>query len=196
MSSPYSPARVGADAGVADGLAPPPLRQRAASSAYTEGACDASSAADAAAAAAGGGAMECSIYQNYSASEVFVQGLAGMVDQQDVEAMIRAQKKMLQRFEKTNEMLSNCNTLSSTRLERARRDFKAHTVMSVTNITLSFCRKRLLNTSSFSCRSSRVLEMKKDLDSVLKRIAAVKQKIAAQNPDAFRGIPFLFNEIV
>ncbi len=39
-------------------------------------------------------AMECSIYQNYSASEVFVQGLAGVVDQQDVEAMIRAQKKM------------------------------------------------------------------------------------------------------
>ncbi len=187
MSSPYSPARVGADAGVADGLAPPPLRQRAASSAYTEGACDASSAADA---AAGGGAMECSIYQNYSASEVFVQGLAGMVDQQDVEAMIRAQKKMLQRFEKTNEMLSNCNTLSSTRLERARRDFKAHTVMSVTNKTLSFCRNRLLNASSFSCLSSRVLEMKKDLDSVLKRIAAVKQKIAAQNPDAFRGILF------
>ncbi len=39
-------------------------------------------------------ALECSIYQNYSASEVFVQGLAGVVNQQDVEAMIRAQKKM------------------------------------------------------------------------------------------------------
>ena len=38
--------------------------------------------------------MECSIYQNYSASEVFVQGLAGVVNQQDVESMIRAQKKM------------------------------------------------------------------------------------------------------
>jgi len=33
-------------------------------------------------------------YQNYTASEVFVQGLAGVVNQQDVEAMIRAQKKM------------------------------------------------------------------------------------------------------
>ena len=40
------------------------------------------------------GEMECSIYQNYSAAEVFVQGLAGVVNQQDVEAMIRAQKKM------------------------------------------------------------------------------------------------------
>ncbi len=38
--------------------------------------------------------MECSIYQNYTASEVFVQGLAGLVNQQDVESMIRAQKKM------------------------------------------------------------------------------------------------------
>ena len=30
----------------------------------------------------GGGDLECSIYQNYSASEVFVQGLAGVVNQQ------------------------------------------------------------------------------------------------------------------
>lgn len=39
--------------------------------------------------------LECSIYQNYTASEVFVQGLAGIVNQQDVEAMIRAQKKIV-----------------------------------------------------------------------------------------------------
>ena len=48
----------------------------------------------AAPAATGNDAMECSIYQNYSAAEVFVQGLAGVVNQQDVESMIRAQKKM------------------------------------------------------------------------------------------------------
>ncbi len=42
----------------------------------------------------GPGDLECSIYQNYSAAEVFVQGLAGVVNQQDVEAIIRAQKKM------------------------------------------------------------------------------------------------------
>ena len=41
-----------------------------------------------------GGGMECSIYQNYGAAEVLVQGMAGMVDQRDVEAIIRAQKKM------------------------------------------------------------------------------------------------------
>eukprot|EP00095_Tigriopus_kingsejongensis_P006266 maker-scaffold990_size72856-snap-gene-0.15 protein:Tk06266 transcript:maker-scaffold990_size72856-snap-gene-0.15-mRNA-1 annotation:"MSTP096" len=104
--------------------------------------------------------MECSIYQNYSASEVLVQSVAGMVNQQDVEAMVRAQKKMLQRFEKTNEMLSNCNTLSATRLERAMRDFKGHTTL--------------------------VLEMKKDLDIVLRRIHNLKTRLASQHPEAFR----------
>jgi hypothetical protein len=39
------------------------------------------------------GSIEC--FQNYTAPEVFVQGLAGIVDQQDVESMIRAQKQML-----------------------------------------------------------------------------------------------------
>lgn len=36
--------------------------------------------------------FEC--FQNYTAPEVFVQGLAGIVNQGDVELMIRAQKQM------------------------------------------------------------------------------------------------------
>lgn len=36
--------------------------------------------------------IEC--FQNYTAPEVFIQGLAGMVNQTDVETMIRAQKQM------------------------------------------------------------------------------------------------------
>lgn len=36
--------------------------------------------------------FEC--FQNYTAPEVFVQGLAGIVNQGDVEIMIRAQKQM------------------------------------------------------------------------------------------------------
>ena len=32
--------------------------------------------------------------------------------------MVRAQKEMLQRFEKTNEMLTNVNSLSAVRLEK------------------------------------------------------------------------------
>ena len=36
--------------------------------------------------------FEC--FQNFTPPEVFVQGLAGFIQQQDVEAMIRAQKQM------------------------------------------------------------------------------------------------------
>lgn len=36
--------------------------------------------------------FEC--FQNYTAPEVFIQGLAGIVNQGDVEIMIRAQKQM------------------------------------------------------------------------------------------------------
>ncbi|KAJ9579503.1 hypothetical protein L9F63_004851 [Diploptera punctata] len=103
------------------------------------------------------GSIEC--FQNYTAPEVFIQGLAGIVDQQDVESMIRAQKQMLQRFEKTNEMLTNCNALSVNRLKSAGSEFKKHTQL--------------------------LLEMKKDLDNIFKRIRVMKTKLAAQYPQAF-----------
>merc|ERR1719483_801646 len=75
--------------------------------------------------------------------------------------MVRAQKKMLQRFEKTNEMLTNVNALSATRLERANNDFKKHT--------------------------NNVVEMKKDLDSIFKRIRAIKMKLAKQMPTSYNA---------
>ncbi|XP_023335784.1 kxDL motif-containing protein CG10681 [Eurytemora carolleeae] len=103
--------------------------------------------------------MGCSIYQNYTASEVLVQGLAGVINQKDVELIVRAQKKMLQRFEKTNEMLTNVNSLSATRLEKAQNDFKKHT--------------------------QTVQEMKKDLDNIFRRIRNIKTKVAAQMPAAY-----------
>ena len=70
------------------------------------------------------------------------------MNQPDVEMMVRAQKKMLQRFEKTNEMLLNVNSLSATRLERAQNDFKKHTAV--------------------------VEDMKKDLDFVFRKIRTIR----------------------
>ncbi|KAK8748230.1 hypothetical protein OTU49_016383, partial [Cherax quadricarinatus] len=103
------------------------------------------------------GSIDC--FQNYTAPEVFVQGLAGQINQQDVEAIIRAQKQMLQRFEKTNEMLSNCNSLSATRFALAQKEFKKHTAL--------------------------LVDMKKDLDNVFKRIRTIKTKLSNQYPAAF-----------
>ncbi|KAB0805226.1 hypothetical protein PPYR_02196 [Photinus pyralis] len=100
--------------------------------------------------------IEC--FQNYTAPEVFIQGLAGIVNQQDVETMIRAQKQMLQRFEKTNEMLTNCNALSASRLKAVGPEFKKHTQL--------------------------LQDMKKDLDYIFKKIRAIKLKLAVQYPEA------------
>jgi KxDL motif-containing protein 1 len=87
------------------------------------------------------------------------QGLAGIINQSDVEFIVRAQKKMLQRFEKTNEMLTNVNSLSATRLERAQNDFRKHT--------------------------QNIGEMKRDLEQIFKRIRGIKAKLAAQMPEAY-----------
>ncbi|CAK1543649.1 unnamed protein product [Leptosia nina] len=102
--------------------------------------------------------IEC--FQNYSAPEVFVQGLAGMVDQSDVEVIIRAQKTMLQRFEKTTEMLTNCNQLSASRFRAASVEFKKHTQL--------------------------LLDMKKDLEFIFKKIRAIKTKLSTQYPEAYK----------
>ncbi|CAH0384432.1 unnamed protein product [Bemisia tabaci] len=103
--------------------------------------------------------IEC--FQNYTAPEVFIQGLAGLVDQQDVESMIRAQKRMLQRFEKTNEMLTNCNTLSVSRLKSAGAEFKKHTQL--------------------------LTEIKKDLETIFKRIRILRGKLEKEYPEAYHA---------
>lgn len=64
----------------------------------------------------------------------------------------------LQRFEKTNEMLLNCNALSAGRIKTATDDFKKYT--------------KLVN------------DMKKDLDHIFKKVRQIKSKINAQYPDA------------
>lgn len=67
----------------------------------------------------------------------------------------------LQRFEKTNEMLSNCNSLSVNRLKVASSEFKKHTHL--------------------------LTDMRKDLDNIFKRINILKSKLSSQYPQAFTG---------
>lgn len=85
-----------------------------------------------------------------------------MVNSEDVNAIIQAQRHMLDRFEKTNEMLINFNGLSNVRLQQMNEHFMLHT------------------------RS--LVEMKKDLDSIFRRIRTLKGKIAKQHPDALSNI--------
>lgn len=76
----------------------------------------------------------------------------------------------LQRFEKTNEMLTNCNQLSINRLKSAGAEFKKHTAL--------------------------LIEMKKDLDYIFKRIRIVKNKLSQQYPQAFNGKLNMKNVII
>uniref|UniRef100_A0A3B4BGZ8 KxDL motif-containing protein 1 n=1 Tax=Periophthalmus magnuspinnatus TaxID=409849 RepID=A0A3B4BGZ8_9GOBI len=93
-----------------------------------------------------------------TASGVFCNRMLSMVNSEDVNAIIQAQRH-LDRFEKTNEMLINFNGLSNVRLQQMNERFLLHT--------------------------RTLVEMKKDLDSVFRRIRTLKGKIAKQYPEAF-----------
>uniref|UniRef100_A0A3P9CUJ3 KxDL motif-containing protein 1 n=1 Tax=Maylandia zebra TaxID=106582 RepID=A0A3P9CUJ3_9CICH len=106
----------------------------------------------------------------HTASDVFCNRMLSMVNSEDVNAIIQAQRHMLDRFEKTNEMLINFNGLSNVRLQQMNERFLLHT--------------------------RTLVEMKKDLDSIFRRIRLVsttptmtlKGKIAKQYPEAFSNI--------
>ncbi|XP_017329543.2 kxDL motif-containing protein 1 isoform X1 [Ictalurus punctatus] len=97
-----------------------------------------------------------------TASGIFCSRMLSMVNSEDVNAIIQAQRHMLDRFEKTNEMLINFNGLSNVRLQQMNDRFLLHT--------------------------RTLIEMKKDLDSVFRRIRTLKGKIAKQYPNAFSNI--------
>lgn len=122
--------------------------------------------------------FEC--FQNYTSPEIFVQQLAGVVNQGDISSIIKSQKQMyvrlcfliiiinfnfsikslrLQRFEKTNEMLTNCNALSQTRLKNVTEDYKKN------------------------CKL--LMDMKKDLDYIYRKIRTIKGKLETKYPTAF-----------
>ncbi|MBN3321978.1 KXDL1 protein, partial [Atractosteus spatula] len=97
-----------------------------------------------------------------TASGMFCERMLSMVNSEDVNAIIQAQRHMLDRFEKTNEMLLNFNGLSSVRLQQMSDRFQHHT--------------------------RTLVEMKKDLDSIFRRIRTLKGKVAKQYPDAFSNV--------
>lgn len=97
-----------------------------------------------------------------TASGVFCNRMLSMVNSEDVNAIIQAQRHMLDRFEKTNEMLINFNGLSNMRLQQMTDNFMNHT--------------------------RTLLEMKKDLDSIFRRIRTLKGKISKQYPEAFNNV--------
>ena len=82
---------------------------------------------------------------------------------------VRAQKKMLQRFEKTNEMLTNVNTLSATRFVNNGHSYKY--------LPHLFSPRLDRATTDFKKHTAIVVDMKKDLDSIFRRIRNIKASL-------------------
>jgi len=99
----------------------------------------------------GGPSIDSEVFEQETipSSSLFMESVIRQVDEESVTALINSQRTALIRFEKTNEMLSNCCLLSATRLEQARKDFIAHMTV--------------------------IREMKMDLDSIFTRIRRFKQ---------------------
>ncbi|PIK52106.1 putative kxDL motif-containing protein 1 [Apostichopus japonicus] len=93
------------------------------------------------------------------ASDAFLGSLTSMTNDEDMQGILDAQNHMLGRFEKTNEMLSNFNSLSSQRYNNVHQQFTGHTQL--------------------------LLDMKGDLDAIFRRLRSLKGKLARDYPRAF-----------
>ncbi|XP_060553455.1 kxDL motif-containing protein 1-like [Ruditapes philippinarum] len=98
--------------------------------------------------------------EDYDAAETFAAALMDQIDTESVSNMVDVQRDMLSRFEKTNEMLINFNILSANRFAITSQQFRRHTQL--------------------------MYEMKKDLDSIFKRIRVIKDKLGKSYPESFK----------
>ncbi|XP_052795895.1 kxDL motif-containing protein 1-like [Mya arenaria] len=104
--------------------------------------------------------LNSSCSSDFDAAETFAASLVDQVDSESVRNMVAVQRDMLSRFEKTNEMLINFNILSANRFSITSSQFRRHTQL--------------------------LYDMKKDLDTIFKRIRVIKQKLAKSHPEAFK----------
>ncbi|XP_070547242.1 kxDL motif-containing protein 1-like [Ptychodera flava] len=105
--------------------------------------------------------MALSLDSEAPGSDAFVHQLSSLVNKEDVREIVSTQKHMLNRFEKTNEMLSSFNKLSSNHYDEKVEQFKNHT--------------------------RTLLDMKRELDTIFKRIKVLKTQVARQYPDAYEA---------
>ncbi|CAG2118788.1 unnamed protein product [Medioppia subpectinata] len=85
-----------------------------------------------------------------------------LVDSQHVDAVLDSQTNMLSMYEKSNEMLVNCNALAVHRF--------THTSVAVQRYV------------------QQLTDLRKDLDSVYHRIKFMKLKLSQQYSHAFKGV--------
>lgn len=100
--------------------------------------------------------------EQFLASDSFYSRMEAMIKKGDVEAILEIQKETLSKFEKTNAKFGKFNDLSAARFLNLNHQLKGHTKM--------------------------LIEMKKDLDSIFRRIRTLKTKLTKQYGPAFEAI--------
>lgn len=93
------------------------------------------------------------------ASDHFYDRITTMIPDEDLQKILRYQKHALTKFEKTNETFGKFNELSEARYEELHMQFKNNTRM--------------------------LVDMKKDLDSIFRRIRMLKVRLGKQYEEAF-----------
>lgn len=99
--------------------------------------------------------------ESFRASDLFCQKMSAMINRDDVQSLLDKQADTLTKFEKTNAKFSRLNDLSATRYSYLQQQLRSHTKM--------------------------LVDMKKDLDSVFRRIRNLKTKLAKQYGPEFHA---------
>lgn len=100
--------------------------------------------------------------ESFAASDLFCQRMEAMVNKGDVQSLLDIQAETLAKFEKTNAKFGRFNDLSEARYSHLHQQLRNHTKM--------------------------LVDMKKDLDSVFRRIRTLKNKLAKQYETAFHAM--------
>lgn len=97
-----------------------------------------------------------------SSGNAFVDSLTGQVNNETMQKIIEKQRECLWKFEKANEMMSNCTQLCEKRLVKVKKDAIGHNEL--------------------------IMQMKNDMDFIFKKIRRFKKSLSSEYPEVYNKV--------